>query len=110
MRWPGGAARTRRRIPGDAPVWLDREAGRGGIISGRSRRWRGGLVAWRDGGVPPSRRGAVVSGSVLGPARVLGGLAGCAVAGWPPVPAAEQGDSGGDEQGADEEGVHEDAD
>jgi len=26
---------------------------------GRSRRWRGGLVAWRDGGVPPSRRGAV---------------------------------------------------
>ena len=39
-----------------------------------------------------------------------GGLAGCAVAGWPPVRAAEQGDSGGDEQGADEEGVHEDAD
>src|SRR4051794_36578896 len=38
------------------------------------------------------------------------GLAGCAVAGWPPVPAAEQGYGSRDEQRADEEGVHEDAD
>ena len=39
-----------------------------------------------------------------------GGLGGRAVGGWPPVPAAEQGDGGGGEQGADKEGVHEDAD
>jgi hypothetical protein len=42
--------------------------------------------------------------------RYQGGLGGGSVGGWPPVPAAEQGSCRGDEQGADEEGVHEDAD
>jgi len=54
-------------------------------------------------------------GAVLGDAGRGGGqprsvIDGPAVRRRPPVPAAEERDGRGDEQGADEEGVHEDAD
>src|SRR4249919_917897 len=53
---------------------------------------------------------AVLADAGRGGSQVRSGIGGLAMPGRPPVPSAEERDRRRDEQGADEEGVHEDAD